>query len=329
MADAPLALTMGDPAGIGPELAAKCWAALKDTLPFVWIGDPATLPGGTPFKVLATAGEAAMVSKNALPVLAHPCPAPVRPGQPDGRNSDAVISSIKRGVDLVGSGDCTGLCTLPISKAVLIDGAAFAYPGHTEFLAALAGVDQVVMMLASPLLRVVPATIHIPLAEVPAALNPKDLESTLRVTHAALITDFGVASPRILVAGLNPHAGEDGKIGTEDRDVIAPVVARLAAEGLDVRGPVSADTMFHEPARRRYDAAVAMYHDQALIPIKTLDFSGGVNVTLGLPFVRTSPDHGTAFDIAGTGAADPTSTVAALRLAADMAQQRAAHASAT
>ena len=234
-----------------------------------------------------------------------------------------MVSAIEWGVALVQTGAAAALTTGPIHKKALIDGAGFAYPGHTEFLAALAGVERVVMMLACPELRVVPATIHIPLADVPGALTAETLEETIRITHAALIRDFGLAAPRIAVAGLNPHAGEGGAIGREEIDVIAPVLEALRAEGKTLDGPLSADTMFHGAARAGYDAAIAMYHDQALIPIKTIDFAGGVNVTLGLPFVRTSPDHGTAFDIAGKGLADPTSMIAAIRMAARMGAARA------
>jgi 4-hydroxythreonine-4-phosphate dehydrogenase len=205
---------------------------------------------------------------------------------------------------------------------VLKDGAQFGFPGHTEFLAHLAGVENVVMMLASDLLRVVPVTIHIPLSEVPAALTANLLETTIRITAAGLVRDFGIANPRLCVAGLNPHAGEGGAMGREEIDLITPVLHRLRAEGFAISGPASADTMFHARARAGYDAAICMYHDQALIPIKTLDFDGGVNVTLGLPFVRTSPDHGTAFDIAGKGLAKPDSLIAALRMAAEMAAIR-------
>ena len=222
------------------------------------------------------------------------------------------------------AGRVAGLCTAPIHKAALIDGASFAWPGHTEFLADLAGVTQVAMMLACDTLRVVPVTIHIPLAEVPERLTARLLTDTILITHAGLRCDFGIARPRLAVAGLNPHAGEEGKMGREEIDLITPVLEVLRAEGLDIAGPLSADTMFHAGARSRYDVAIAMYHDQALIPIKTLDFAGGVNVTLGLPFVRTSPDHGTAFDIAGRGLADATSMIAALRMAARMAAARAA-----
>ncbi|WOI55207.1 4-hydroxythreonine-4-phosphate dehydrogenase PdxA [Palleronia sp. LCG004] len=321
---APVALSCGEPSGVGPEIAAAAWRALGPALPFFWIGDPAHLPQGTPVAEIATPAEAAAVAGHALPVLRHRFAAPNVPGRPDPANAAGVVSAISRGVDLVQSGEASALCTGPIHKKALIDGANFAYPGHTEYLAALAGVDRVVMMLACEALRVVPATIHIPLSDVPRALTREGLEATIRITHAALIRDFGIAAPRIAIAGLNPHAGEGGAIGGEEISIIAPVIDALRAEGFDLRGPASADTMFHAEARSRYDAAIAMYHDQALIPIKTIDFSGGVNVTLGLPFIRTSPDHGTALDIAGTGRADPTSLIAALRMAARMATARAA-----
>ncbi|MFZ1338742.1 MAG: 4-hydroxythreonine-4-phosphate dehydrogenase PdxA, partial [Paracoccaceae bacterium] len=222
----------------------------------------------------------------------------------------------------VQAGAAGAICTAPINKKALKDGAGFAFPGHTEYLAYLAGVDRVVMMLACPELRVVPATIHIPLSQVPQALTEALLEDTIRITHAALIRDFGISSPRIAVAGLNPHAGEGGAMGWEEERMIRPLVARLAAGGMAIRGPLPADTLFHAAARAGYDVAICAYHDQALIPIKTIDFAGGVNVTLGLPFVRTSPDHGTAFDIAGKGVADPSSLIAALRMAAGMAAAR-------
>ena len=319
---APIALTCGEPAGIGPETAARAWTELRGTLPFFWIGDPAHLPQGTPWREIHGPDEALSVSNSALPVLAHPFPAPARPGRPAPENARAVIRVIARGVELVRAGQASALCTAPIHKKALKDGADFAFPGHTEYLAALAGVDRVVMMLACDALRVVPATIHIPVAEVPAALTRPLLYDTFRITHAAMIRDFGIDSPRIAVSGLNPHAGEGGAMGREEIETLVPVVEALRAEGMGLIGPLSADTMFHAAARGRYDVAVAMYHDQALIPIKTLDFSGGVNVTLGLPFVRTSPDHGTAFDIAGQGRADATSTVAALRMADRMARAR-------
>ncbi|QGX98245.1 4-hydroxythreonine-4-phosphate dehydrogenase PdxA [Roseovarius faecimaris] len=319
----PIALSCGEPAGIGPDIAAAAWDALRADLPFFYIGDPAHLPQVTPIAEIATPAEAITVSASALPVLRHDFPGPRIPGQPNPAHAQGVIDVIARGVDLVQSGAASALCTAPIHKQALQDGAGFAYPGHTEYLAALAGVDRVVMMLASDQLRVVPTTIHLPLAEVPAALTPELLEETIRITHAALIRDFDLPAPRLAVAGLNPHAGEGGKMGHEEITLIAPVLDRLRAEGFTIAGPLSADTMFHAAARARYDVAIAMYHDQALIPIKTLDFDRGVNVTLGLPFLRTSPDHGTALDIAGQGRANPSSLIEALKLAARMARARA------
>ena len=318
----PIALTCGEPAGIGPELAARARAVLGGDVPFFWLGDPAHLPRGTAVAIIDHPAQALEVAGDTLPVLPHPFPAPQRPGEPEPANAAAVVAVIARAVALVQSGQAAALCTAPIHKKALQDGAGFAFPGHTEFLAHLAGDVPVVMMLACDALRVVPATIHIPLRDVPGALTPPLLEQVLRLTHAGLIRDFAIARPRIAVAGLNPHAGEGGAMGTEDMAVIAPVLHRLRAEGMQVTGPLPADTMFHPRARAGYDAAVCMYHDQALIPIKTLDFDGGVNVTLGLPFVRTSPDHGTAFDIAGRGVARPDSLVAALRMAQTMADAR-------
>jgi 4-hydroxythreonine-4-phosphate dehydrogenase len=229
---------------------------------------------------------------------------------------------IALGVSLVRDGAASALCTAPIHKKALIDGAEFAYPGHTEFLAALAGVDDVVMMLASDQLRVVPATIHIPLDQVALQLTPASLRRVIEITHSGLRDLFGIAAPRLAIAGLNPHAGEGGAMGSQEGAWMAALVRQMQTEGYDLRGPLPADTMFHARARQGYDAAICMYHDQALIPIKTLDFDRGVNVTLGLPFIRTSPDHGTAFDIAGKGIANPTSMIEALRLAHRMAQAR-------
>lgn len=313
---ASVVLTCGDPSGIGPEIAAKAWASGER---FVWLGDPRHLPPGTPWRAVAE-GEAPV--DGPLAVLDHPFAAPALPGQPDPANAAGVIAVIERAVGLVQAGKAGALCTAPIHKKALKDGAGFAFPGHTEFLAHLAGVERVVMMLACPELRVVPATIHIALSEVPKTLTPALLEETIRITHAGLMRDFGIVTPRLAVAGLNPHAGEGGAMGREEIDWMAPLVARLAAEGMAIRGPMSADTMFHAAARKGYDVAVCAYHDQALIPIKTIDFAGGVNVTLGLPFVRTSPDHGTAYDIAGHGVADPSSLIAALGLARQMAAAR-------
>lgn len=319
---APVALSCGEPSGIGPEIAVRARLALGQTLPFLWIGDPRHLPPGARWQEIGDAAEAHDVAADTLPVLRHPFPAPALPGRPDPANAPSVVAVIERGVGLVRDGAASALCTGPVHKKSLKDGAGFGFPGHTEFLAHLGGVGRVVMMLACADLRTVPVTIHEPLARVPQLLTRDLIEETLRITRAALIRDFGVAAPRIAVAGLNPHAGEGGTIGTEEATIIGPTLDRLRAEGFDLAGPMSADTMFHPAARARFDVAVCMYHDQALIPIKTIDFSGGVNVTLGLPFVRTSPDHGTAFDIAGQGRADPASLIAALEMAATMAAQR-------
>lgn len=315
---APIALSCGEPAGVGPEIAVKAWNILRDDLPFFWIGDPRHLPAGSAFQDIQSPQDALTVSRSAMPVLHQRFATLNQAGVANSANAQGVIDAIETGVRLVKSNQASALCTAPIHKKALQDGAHFAYPGHTEFLAALDGGRDVVMMLASDQLRVVPATIHIPLKDVPDALTPKCLDSVLRVTHHALQTQFGIAQPRIAVAGLNPHAGEGGKMGHEDAQIISPVLDHLRAEGFDLSGPLPADTMFHAAARTHYDAAVCMYHDQALIPIKTLDFDKGVNVTLGLSFIRTSPDHGTAFDIAGKGLANPTSLIEALRMAARM-----------
>ncbi len=325
----PVALTLGDPSGIGGELALQAWTALHQEVPMALIGGfdhvaGLAAPSGIPVRRIHRIEEAAGQCSEALPVLDVQLPHAAPAGRPDPRNAAATVECIRLGVELVRSGAALALTTNPINKNQLRTGAGFAFPGHTEYLARLCDAPLAVMMLASPLLRVVPVTIHIPLAEVPRALTADLLEQTIRVTAASLRVDFGFAAPRIAVAGLNPHAGEEGMLGTEDRDIIAPVVARLRAEGHVVTGPHSADTMFHPAARATCDVAICMYHDQALIPIKTLDFDGGVNVTLGLDFVRTSPDHGTAYDIAGTGRANPSSLIAALRLARDMGLRRGA-----
>lgn len=329
---------MGDPAGVGPELAVRAWRERDQAgvPPFVLYGgldviSQAAWRLGTdlPIARIDDPSEAVDVFPRRLPVVPVDVAATPVPGKPDPANAPAVIAAIRSAVRAVAERSASAVVTLPIAKSVLY-AAGFTHPGHTEFLAALAGehtggrVWQPVMMLASDELRVVPATVHIPLSAVPAALSAERLRTIIRLTHDALVRDFAIAEPRIAVAGLNPHAGEDGSLGTEDRDVIAPVVAELAAAGLNVSGPHSADTMFHAAARARYDAAIAMYHDQALIPIKTLAFDRAVNITLGLPFVRTSPDHGTAFDIAGTGKADPSSFLAALGFAARLGARRQA-----
>ncbi|MFT7593454.1 MAG: 4-hydroxythreonine-4-phosphate dehydrogenase [Paracoccaceae bacterium] len=312
---APVALCCGEPAGIGPELAVKAWEILRADCPFFWIGDPRHLPAGTPIAQLDDPAQAMAVCAEAFPVLPHRFAATSTPGQPDPANAVAVIEVIKRGVALVQQGAAVALCTAPIHKKALIDGAGFAYPGHTEFLGALAGVERVVMMLVSDQLRVVPTTIHIALSEVPRALTPDLLRHTIAITAQGLRDMYGISRPRLAVAGLNPHAGEGGAMGREELDWIGPLLADMQSDSYMLTGPHPADTLFHAAARARYDVAIAMYHDQALIPIKTLDFDRGVNVTLGLPFVRTSPDHGTAFDIAGRGIANPTSLIEALKLA--------------
>ncbi|WP_146588011.1 4-hydroxythreonine-4-phosphate dehydrogenase PdxA [Puniceibacterium confluentis] len=324
MSPAPVALTCGEPAGIGPELAVAVWEILRQDVPFFWIGDPAHLPAGSEHRLIDRPDAVHDTTEGGLPVLAHAFDGARVPGMPQPAQAQGVIDVIARAVALAQSGAASAICTLPIHKQALQEGAGFAWPGHTEYLAHLAGADEVVMMLASPQLRVVPATIHIPLSKVPTALTADLLAQRIRITHDSLRRQFGVVSPRIAVAGLNPHAGEGGRMGREEIDLIIPVLDALRAEGLDLRGPMSADTMFHAAARAQYDAAICMYHDQALIPIKTLDFDQGVNVTLGLPFIRTSPDHGTAFDIAGTGLTNPSSTVAALRMAWNMAKGRSA-----
>ncbi len=323
----PLALTMGEPAGIGGELALKAWKAAPCC--FFTIDDPARLSAlserlglEVPVVAIAAPAEAEAVFPRALPVLVQELAAEVEPGRLDPANAAAVIAAIERAVALVRAGQTAAVVTNPIHKKTLYQ-AGFQYPGHTEFLAALADIDTApVMMLACPGLRVVPITIHLPLIEAAGALTTEAIVHAGRVTAAALATDFGIAAPRLAVAGLNPHAGEGGALGREEAEIIAPAVATLSRDGIDVTGPAPADSLFHAAARGRYDAALCMYHDQALIPLKTIDFARGVNITLGLPFVRTSPDHGTALDIAGQGQADPRSLLAAFETARDMARAR-------
>jgi len=326
----PLAVTMGEPAGVGGELTLKAWLARSGTRPFFAIDDPARLAAlagklglAVPVREIATPAEAATVFKTALPVLRVRLKAPAKAGQPDPVNASATLEAIERAARLAQAGEIAGFATNPIQKKTLQD-AGFRHPGHTEFLAELAGVQDVAMMLACPELRVVPVTIHLSLADALHALTPDVIVRAGRITAAGLKSLFGLSRPRLAVAALNPHAGEQGAMGDEESRIIAPAIATLRADGIEVRGPAPADTLFHPAARATYDAALCMYHDQALIPIKTIDFSGGVNVTLGLPFVRTSPDHGTALDIAGTGRADPASLIAALAMADDMARRRGA-----
>ncbi len=321
MSQRPIALSCGEPAGIGPEIAQTAWDVLRETLPFVWLGEPSHLPLDLPYKVVETISDASQVSAYAMPVLRIRFDGDARKGKADPRNARGVISAIEHGVQQVQEGRARALVTAPIHKKALQDGAGFAHPGHTEFLAALAGGVDVVMMLASDTLCTVPATIHIALGDVPKVFTEDVLRRTVLITHAALQRDFEIASPRIAIAGLNPHAGEGGKMGTEEIDWMNTAISRLESDGYRVSGPLPADTMFHARARSAYDVAICPYHDQALIPIKTLAFDEGVNVTLGLPFVRTSPDHGTAFDIAGKNIARPDSLIAALRMADRMVKE--------
>jgi 4-hydroxythreonine-4-phosphate dehydrogenase len=326
----PLALTSGEPAGIGPDIAMAAWLRRNELkLPAFYLlgdrdffGDRARTLGLT-IKLADVGPEDALASfADALPVVATGHAATAQAGQPDGTSADAAIASIRQAVEDVAAGRASAVVTNPIAKSVLYR-AGFRHPGHTEFLAELAAgggqPPQPVMMLWSPALTVVPVTIHLPLREAIAQLSSDLIVTTVRIVAAALKARFGLKRPRIAVSGLNPHAGEDGSLGTEDQNIVAPAVDILRADGLDIRGPLPADTMFHAAARATYDCAICMYHDQALIPVKTLAFDDAVNVTLGLPFIRTSPDHGTAFDIAGTGRANPSSLIAALRLAARMA----------
>ncbi|MBU8545314.1 MULTISPECIES: 4-hydroxythreonine-4-phosphate dehydrogenase PdxA [Roseomonadaceae] len=323
MTPLPLALTMGEPAGIGGETTAKAWRALRESGPaFFLIGDPAQCPD-VPTTMIEAPEQAAAAFATALPILPRPLAAPLRLGHPDPANAPAVIGAIEQAVQLALAGRVGAVVTNPIQKAVLT-AAGFRHPGHTEFLGELAGDGgPPVMMLACPGLRVVPVTIHVALAEALRSLTTAMIVEQGRIVAAALRRDFGLAQPRLVIAGLNPHAGEAGTMGREDIEIVAPAIAALRAAGIAARGPLPADTMFTPRARAGYDAALCMYHDQALIPIKTLDMDGGVNVTLGLRIIRTSPDHGTALDIAGQGLADPGSLIAALRLAGEMAASRA------
>jgi 4-hydroxythreonine-4-phosphate dehydrogenase len=329
-----LALTLGEPAGIGPDIAIKAWLRRNELkLPaFYLLGDRdfvASRAKTLGMNVdLADVGAEKAVSAftSALPIVATGRVATARPGQPDETSAEAALASIRHAVADVVAGRASAVVTNPIAKSVLYR-AGFRHPGHTEYLAELAAsggdVPQPVMMLWSPVLAVVPVTIHLPLRDALAHLSSDLIVTTARIVVADLKARFGVKTPRLAVTGLNPHAGEEGTLGTEDQEIVAPAVEILRAEGIEARGPLPADTLFHDAARKAYDCAICMYHDQALIPIKTIAFDDAVNVTLGLPFIRTSPDHGTAFDIAGTGRANPASLIAALRLAARLAASRA------
>ena len=326
----PLALTQGDPSGIGPELALKAWLArTPETRPFFILAHPAHLAQAAkglgldvPLQTTVPARTADVFSA-ALPVVPLDAKPRGAAGRPDVADAAATVESMTRAVALVHDGEAAAVVTNPIAKDVLYK-AGFGHPGHTEFLGAEAArlwgrPFRAVMMLWAPELAVVPATVHIPLKDVASALTRELIVATGRIVAHDLASRFGIAAPRLAVAGLNPHAGEGGGMGLEDRDIVAPAIADLRALGIAATGPHPADTLFHERARKNYDVVIAMYHDQALIPIKTIAFDHGVNITLGLPFVRTSPDHGTAFDIAGRGIANPASLLAALALAARLA----------
>jgi len=328
----PLALTLGEPAGIGPDITFLAWRrrAELELPPFYILADPAFLRRraeriAPPVPLVVVEPAAAGAAFNtALPVVDIGVAVTAEPGRPDSTSAPAALAAIRRAVADVGAGSASAVVTNPVAKNILYR-SGFTEPGHTEYLAKLAedltgARVHPVMMLWSPELAVVPVTIHLPLKEVVTTLSTGLIVETGRVVARDLRQRFGIAQPRLAVAGLNPHAGEGGTLGEEDIAIVGPAVERLKADGIDVRGPLPADTLFHEAARASYDAALAMYHDQALIPIKTLAFDHAVNVTLGLPFVRTSPDHGTAFDIAGTGRADPSSLIAAIRLAARLAK---------
>lgn len=332
----PLAVSMGDPAGIGLELAARVWSERGDAPPFILVGDPDAFERASArigaqqsrLNVVDDPAQVAAADGEALTVLHTPLAMEETPGEPDPVNADATIAAIEHGVAAVRAGAASALVTLPIAKAVLHT-ADFGFPGHTEFIAHLTRDDAwaetrgPVMMLAGPSLKVALATVHTPLAQVARTLTRERIVEVGRVVGEALERDFGMSAPRIALCGLNPHAGEDGHIGREEIDLVNPAAAQLRALGFEVSDARSADALFHNDARKGYDAAIALYHDQGLIPIKTLHFWDAVNVTLGLPIVRTSPDHGTGFDIAGKGVARADSFRAALKLAWQMAHRRA------
>lgn len=328
---APLVLTLGEPAGVGPEIVAAAWKALRaDQMAFAVIGDAALLRAqGVAVAEVGAPGDAGGLFGSALPVLHRPLPAPVLVGAPDPANASAVADGIEEAVSFALSGEASGVVTAPIAKAPMY-ASGFRFPGHTEFIAELtadapyAGTRGPVMMLTAQNLRACLVTIHVALDQVPELVTAERVARTARVVHESLKRDFAIGRPRLAMAALNPHAGEGGALGLQERDILIPVAEQLRAEGIDITDPRAADTLFHEQARATYDAAICMYHDQALIPVKTLDFWGGVNVSLGLPIIRTSPDHGTGSDIAGKGVARPDSLIAAIRLASEMAAARAA-----
>jgi len=324
----PLALTSGEPAGIGPDIAIEAWLRRSEAglPPFYLLGDRSFFADRARHLGLkadfaeVSADEAGTAFARALPVVATGKTATAAPGRPDGSSAEAVLASIRQAVGDVAAGRASAVVTNPIAKSVLYR-AGFKHPGHTEFLAALTGAPLPVMMLASPGLRVVPITVHASLRRMLEMITAERIVAVTRVTIEALQRHWGIARPRVAIAGLNPHAGEDGTMGEEEITIIATAIEQLRAAGHDVTGPLAADSMFTPEMRARYDVAMGMYHDQALIPLKTLDMHHGVNTTLGLPIIRTSPDHGTAFNIAGTGQADPTSLIAAIDLAAELSRK--------
>jgi 4-hydroxythreonine-4-phosphate dehydrogenase len=318
-----IVITSGDPSGIGPEVIQKSWTSLKrdKDCNFFWVGDPLHLPNnGIPWQPIKHPEEASEVFSEAMPVLVHKFSNPLKVGQPQPENASDIISVIKKAVNLVVNGKAKALCTSPINKDVLKSGAHFPYPGHTEFLAHLDNIDTPVMMLACSKLKVVPATIHIPLKEVPCSLSVAGLSEIIKITNEAMKEKFNISEPVIAVSGLNPHAGENGQLGREEKEILIPAIRNLQGS-VNIIGPLSADAMFHPSARAKYDVAITMYHDQALIPLKTIGFEEGVNITLGLSFVRTSPDHGTAFDLAGQNIADETSTIKAIKMAVSLSRK--------
>ena len=327
----PLVLTLGEPAGVGPEIVAAAWNALKTEPPaFAVIGDADLLRAqGVLVVEINTPADALQPFGRALPVIHRPLPAAVEVGRPDPANAPAVADGIEEAVSFVLSGEASGLVTAPIAKAPMY-ASGFRFPGHTEFIAELTadapypGTRGPVMMLTAKDLRACLVTIHVALGQVAELITADRVARTARVVHESLKRDFAIARPRLAMAALNPHAGEGGALGVEEIETLRPVAAQLRAEGIDITDPRPADTLFHDEARAGYDAALCMYHDQALLPVKTLDFWGGVNVSLGLPIIRTSPDHGTGFDIAGQGIARADSLIAAVRLASEMAAARAA-----
>tara|TARA_B100000963_G_scaffold86279_1_gene73901 strand:+ start:642 stop:1628 length:987 start_codon:yes stop_codon:yes gene_type:complete len=317
----PIVITCGDPAGVGPEVAVSAWKALQDEIPLCIVMDPIFLPKNVKVKILDRAPLISEIEKNVLTVIRHEFAAHREPGKPNPKNAEATITAVERAVNFCKSKQCAAICTMPISKSILKNGANFLFPGHTEYLAHLDESDTYGMMLVNRYLRVVPATIHIPIKDINKHLNSELIEKTIRITHQELTNRFAITNPVIWISGLNPHAGEAGTIGDEEKKLIEPVIKKLLSERYNLVGPISADTMFYRKKRHKFDAAICMYHDQALIPIKTLDFHSSVNLTIGLSFIRTSPDHGTAFDIAGKNLANPTSTIEAIKLAWKLAEK--------